>query len=477
VARAAGILMALVAALLFADWMPAKSAETGVAPASARQILVLSDLHFDPMSDPKLVDRLARAEPREWPDILDSSGELGLGRYGRDTGWLLLRSTLREMRDVLPDADFLLVPGDFLAHNFRNAFDRAATEHSDAAYRSFVRKTMLFLAEELSQSFPNRPILPALGNNDDLCGDFLLQPHGPFLADTLPIVRALVGEDGEPRFSENWEGYGNYSVKVRGLRIIAANTVFFSPRYRDACGPPDGADPGRATLAWLETELAAAQQAQEPVWLLYHVPPGVDGFATLFRGSCPDDVIPMWEPAYAAPFYALLQRYAGAVAASFAGHTHMDGFRLIGDSERRYAFVLITPALSPIFGQNPAFRTVVYDAAGGIRDETTYELANLMQASAKGGVPPIWQAEYTFTRQWELPRVDAASLDRLYSLIRGQPAARQRWQTIFPVSSPVYWPRVAGGDGGEAHAVQAFSCAAGNILPADYRRCYCGDHR
>jgi hypothetical protein len=91
---------------------------------------------------------------------------------------MLLRSALQQMKDTLPDPAFVLVPGDFLAHGFRRAFDAAASDHSDAAYRIFVQKTMQFLAQQLEQTFPNKPILPALGNNDDLCGDYQLQPRG-----------------------------------------------------------------------------------------------------------------------------------------------------------------------------------------------------------------------------------------------------------------------------------------------------------
>jgi sphingomyelin phosphodiesterase acid-like 3 len=143
---------------------------------------------------------------------------------------------------------------------------------------------------------------------------------------------------------------------AHGLRIIFANTVFFSPRYRNACGSSDDADPGSATLAWVETELAAAARAQERAWLVYHIPPGVDGFATLRTGSCPDTIVPMWKPTYATLFDALMRRYSNTVVASFAGHTHMDDFRLLADDNGYFGFVLVTPALSPIYGQNPAFR-------------------------------------------------------------------------------------------------------------------------
>jgi sphingomyelin phosphodiesterase acid-like 3 len=151
----------------------------------------------------------------------------------------------------------------------------------------------------------------------------------------------------------------------------------------------------------------------------------------------------------------------------------MDDFRLIGDAEGRYGFALITPAVSPIFGQNPAFRTLVYDAAGVI-DQTTYDLTNLPQAtSASGGVPPEWRAEYTFTSQWSLPRVDLPSLDRLYSLITDAPVEREQWHVIFPVSSSVYWAPFSGGSEQLAQSVRAFRCASGNLAPSNYQQCYC----
>jgi sphingomyelin phosphodiesterase acid-like 3 len=451
----------------------ANSQPAAPAPAVAGQVLVMSDLHFDPMADQGLVDQLAAAEPEQWSAVLDSSSDRSLGRYGRDSNWMLLRSALQHMAETLPKPAFVLISGDFLAHGFRQEFDAAAKDHSDAAYRIFVRKTMQFLGLQLEQNFPATPILPALGNNDEECGDYQLQPGGPFLADTLPILRRLVGTAGGPGFDRDWKGYGNYTARAGGIRVLSTNTNFLSIHYRNACGSSADGDPAKATLAWLEAELAAAKEAQERVWLVYHIPPGIDGFATLRRGACPDTMIPMWDQTHAAAFLALLKRYADTVAAGFAGHTHMDDFRLIGDAEGRYGFALITPAVSPIFGQNPAFRTVVYDTQGGILDQTTYDLTNLPQATAAGGVSPEWRAEYTFTRQWSLPRVDLPSLDRLYSLITDAPAQREQWHRIFPGSSPVYWAPFSGESEQLAQAVRAFRCASGNLAPSDYGQCYC----
>ncbi len=388
--------------------LPAWSAEGATAT-----MLLLSDIHFDPMADPVLVDRLAAAPPEEWRAILESKGDTRLGRYGRDSNWGLVRSALARMKETLPRPALLILPGDFLAHGFRGEFNAAAHDHSAAAHRDFVRKTMQFLTLQLVEAFPDTPILPALGNNDEDCGDYRLEPNGPYLADTLPLLRQLVGALGTPGFDREWPHYGNFSVTDAKIRIVFPNTVLFSRHFQNACGQPTEPDPGQATLRWLETELAAAKQAGEAVWVVYHIPPGIDGYATLYGGACPDRMVPMWRQAYAEGFAKLMRQYADTVKASIAGHTHMDDFRLMGDAAGNYGFVLITPALSPIYGQNPAFRTLAYDADGALLDQTTYNLTNLFQTSI--GFPARWQMEYAFTREWGLPRIDLASLEQLYA--------------------------------------------------------------
>ncbi len=441
---------------------------TQAAPA-AGQLLVMSDIHFDPMADASLVDRLTGAEPAGWQAIFEGGGNRSPSRYGKDTNWPLLRSAIQHMKTTLPRPAFVLLPGDFLAHQFRNKFDAAAHDHSDAAYRQFVRRTMQFVALQFEQAFPATPILPVLGNNDEDCGDYQLQPNGPFLDDTLPILRALLGDAGrEPGLAREWTSFGNAGVTVHGVRVLLTNTIFFSRNYLNRCGSPGGAVPGQATLAWLETELAAARRAHQPVWLVYHIPPGIDGYATWRQGSCPDKIIPMWDARYAQPFDDLLRRYDDTVVANFAGHTHMDDFRLIGDGGAYSGFALITPALSPIFGQNPAYRTAVFDQAGGILDQTTYGVTNLGEADA--AMPPRWQIEYTFSQEWRLPRVDLASLEQLYTMITTRPADRARWHTLFAVSSPVYWTQNRGG----ADEIRAFDCATGHVSTAGFRQCWCG---
>jgi len=74
-----------VAALLFSLCAAAACQQTAPTEPVAGRVLVMSDLHFDPMADPRLVDQLAAAEPEQWSRVLDSSGDHSLGHYGQDT--------------------------------------------------------------------------------------------------------------------------------------------------------------------------------------------------------------------------------------------------------------------------------------------------------------------------------------------------------------------------------------------------------
>ena len=230
--RAAGapVIGFCLAALLASVLSPPAWGADGEVGGNAR-FLMISDLHFNPMADAKLVDRLAVADFDRWQAILESSPDKSPSGYGQDSNWALLRSALEQIKETMPAPAFVLLPGDFLAHNFRREFDSAAADRSDTAYRLFVRKTMQFVALQLASTFPDTPILPALGNNDDVCGDYRLQPDGPFLADTSPIVRTLVGSIANLGFDRDWESHGNYSVTMGTLRIIFPNTVFFSIHY------------------------------------------------------------------------------------------------------------------------------------------------------------------------------------------------------------------------------------------------------
>jgi sphingomyelin phosphodiesterase acid-like 3 len=433
-------------------------------PAAAAEFLWLSDIHFDPLADGALVDRLAAAEPEQWVGILET-GSARFPGYGRDTGWPLLSSVLQATKKVQPKVAFTMVTGDLLVHHFREQFNAAATIHDDAAFRRFVRKSVDFVGLQLKQREPGTRVVIALGNNDDECGDYAIQPSGPFLHDTAQLVSNLAGVAD----SDSYVRFGSYSVPnpaVKHQRIIVLNTVFFSPKYGDRCGHSTD-DPGTLLLAWLANELEAAKAHREKVWLVYHIPPGVDAYATSHAKqlSAGGAVTLLWKESYAGRFANLLEQYSSVVGPNFSGHIHVDDFRLLGGRGRSSPFVIATPSVSPITGQNPTFRVVKTDSHGRLEDQTTYYLKNLLEAGS--GAVPVWQLEYDFRREWRMGGLNAESYARLFERIGQSGEMAGRWTDIYSTSNPK-------GSSITPTNFRLFYCSAGNVSVQSYQACVAG---
>jgi len=442
------------------------------------KLLITSDIHFNPMSDPTLVAELAAADAVQWESILQRSHLTPFSPYGQDSNWWLVRSAFDAMGRTEPHPALVMFDGDMLAHSFPKTFKSITHDDDPEHYRAFVLKTFDFMALELRKRFPDAKILVTPGNNDEECGDYSIAENGVFLSDTAERTRALAREGDQ--FATAWKTLGSYSIQhptLHGVRIISLNTVFWSNKYRatsfaKGCATVDSTA-GSALLAWLESQLAEAEQAHERVWLMFHIPPGIDGWASTHPGgggvsggpakSCADSIVPMWVPEWTASFQRLLERYHGTVLASFAGHTHVDSFMLAEAGGSRQ-FVLIDPAISPIYGQNPAYRIVSFRGDGTLADQATYYLTNLRDAG--GNTRGRWKKEYTFSRQWKTRQLGSASLTQIYDEISTDNGARDQWLKLYMVSSvaaPV-----------PAEDVKGLYCAIGGLDRKSYAACACG---
>jgi hypothetical protein len=448
--------------------------------------LLASDIHFNAMADAGLVGDLVAAPPDQWERILARSKNAAFSQYGEDTNWWLLQSSLNAMRVTLPHPALIMVTGDLLAHDYLSKF-RTITHDSDLEhYRKFVLKTVQFLALELRKRFPNTRMFLTPGNNDDDCGDYTIEAGGAFLQDTADLMAKLAG--GSDEFRRSWEDLGSYDIAnpaLSGVHILSLNTIFFSANYHAAKFSQGCATvPSTAAAdlyAWLESRLAAAQQRREKLWLMFHIPPGIDGFSTIEKSmgsstttagssaeNCESRIVPMWAPRWTAQFDALVEKYHDIIVASFAGHTHMDDFRVIGLPAVPPSFVLIDPAVSPIYDQNPSFRVVSFAKDGSLLDQSTYYLANLLFASRD--TRGEWKKEYTFSREWKTKALDGTALATAYQQIVNNQQDRYLWMKLYSVSSQnAHLPQ---------SSIPGLYCAIEGLSLENYGKCYCAtaDH-
>ena len=438
-------LLPLVAILLIAARLP----------SSRKQFLWISDVHFDPTPAMGLTDLLAKTRAENWASVFAASP------FGQDTRWPLFASAIVAMRQNAPDAQFMIVTGDALAHQLRDKFDSTAMDHSDEAFRSFTAKTFDFVSEQLRSAVPGKPVLFTLGNNDSDCGDYYLQPHGVFLRDTAGTVMSMLGPLADDSARSDWTSLGTYSVRhpaLERVRIIALNSTFFSAKYENACGTDSASDPGRDEMNWLAAKLARAKAQHEKVWLIFHIAPGIDGYATAHPkgGGLDKPIVEMWKREYTNQFQQLLEKYPDVVTISLAGHEHMDDFRLIDHS-----LVLLAPGLSPVVNQNPAFRVGTYTSGGELADATTYYLTNPNTFAGQDGA---WKPEYSFAAKWGMKRLDYQAFEQLFHAVEAHPAARTAWMNFYGVSRP------------EGHSITSETfpwlfCAAGNVNDSGFQSC------
>ena len=123
------------------------------------QFLILTDIHFDPFSgnDPHTIQALASSPVEKWQAILQPSASREPSRDGADSNYALLISALQAARQSA-HYDYLLVPGDSLAHHFAEKYDEF---HPGEGYQEFAIKTLVFVNRMIQQTFPGVPILRA----------------------------------------------------------------------------------------------------------------------------------------------------------------------------------------------------------------------------------------------------------------------------------------------------------------------------
>jgi hypothetical protein len=450
----------MVAAGLFAlAASPCAAVQLPFTPAAGQGVFLhVSDVHFNPFADPTIVRRLIAAPMEQWAAIFRGSKNTAFWIKNQDTTFPLFISMLAAAQG--PAYDYVLSTGDTLSHDFKDEFVKAGGTESE--YAGFVIKTMRFVDRMVQQNFPGVPLISALGNNDSTCDDYALAPNDPMLA---PVGRGLRAVVRNPQALHDYEMGGSYTVphpKVPKHDVVVLSDVFLSAKYQDKCGAV--ADPGSAELAWLEWTLYRAKLAGRTVSLAMHIPPGIDSYKSS-GNACPRAVTSLWHDAHARRFLALVGRYKDQLRISFAGHTHMDDFRVIADADGTPLLGMrITPAVTPLFGNNPAFTALLYSRSdASIADYATFYLANL--AKVGPGVAPDWTLEYTFKDTYQAPGYDAASLAALANRIKTDETVRATFMRYYPVSS--------GQSAMTPANFSAYSCAQTAITADAFESCVC----
>jgi len=381
--------------------------QTLPSPPGTGTFLLLSDLHFDPFGDPAIMQRLAGTR---WKSGCASSRPGEISRYGSDTNTLLLKSALANAAATAAanhlHYDYIIVAGDFLAHDFDEHYQECVGG-GKAAYSQFTSDTIALVTRMIRETFPGVPIFAALGNNDTDLGDYA-KPSAVFLkavGETWSSAWGKTSLAARRKATATFEKAGSYAVPhpaVPSNEIVVLNSNLWSSANDDACSE-SSPDPG-GQFAWLTGVLREANSARDTATLVMHVPPGVDVNKSVSHGQ-PE---PLWTAPCAEKFFATLHEFPGVVREIYAGHIHRDDFRLLKDpAGRPFGWVHILASVSPVYDNNPAIEIGEYDRETGELTDYTPVSLNLREAK------PAWTVEYTFTSGYGYPRISLSALDKL----------------------------------------------------------------
>ncbi|OJJ42903.1 hypothetical protein ASPZODRAFT_75285 [Penicilliopsis zonata CBS 506.65] len=363
------------------DFPSAKPADA-VRPASSGEtpikVVHISDIHVDLYYETGANYNCTKPICCRPYDTADEPGntDYPAGEYGNhncDSPVVLEQSMYAAIQEFASDAAFTIFTGDVVEgavwsvneSQVITALDNAY-ETQMAAYLSLVYAVTGNHDVSPVNSFPPADIDTTISSQwayDTLSADWT-----QWLGSTV----AATADD-----------YGAYSIKYPdgNLRIIAFNSQFYYNENFWLYEATMETDPS-GQLAWLVTELEAAESAGERVWLMGHMPMGSS--SAFHDGSN--------------YFNQIIERYDATIAATFYGHTHKDEFEIAySDYSAQSAATAnmvsyIAPALTPTSG-NPTFRVYSVDPVTfGVLDFTVY-IANMSAPGYQDS--PTWEKYYS----------------------------------------------------------------------------------
>jgi len=396
------------------------SATNGNVPVAA-----FSDVHFNPFYDPALFPALVATDASDWAAVFETSGITAPSPRGSDTNYPLLVLALSGIKRNLGASPLVVFTGDILGHGIPQLFyahyygnqglpvPQTPDNTAVAAMKAFTDKTVAFFMDQVRSSVGDVPVMFAVGNGDSYSGygpnilDGSMQPDNSFLLNTADLfyTKFLNGTADHQAFLDTFTVGGYYSAEPAGtnLMVIGLNTILFCQGFSSG---PDANDAIVAEqLDWLDSRLAAATVRGKRVCLLMHAPPGaiLSSTAGLLDNGQLKSAEMMWYPDYQARFLKILSNYPGIISLALAGHTHMDEYRLLPSS----AALGITPAISPWFGNNPAFKLFAISRASW--KATDFSSLNFDLAAN----PPTFSTYYTFSTAYSSRGLLDAALRQL----------------------------------------------------------------
>ncbi len=466
--------------------------------AQNKPVLLLSDIHFDPFHDPAKFPQLEHAAPNAWLPILTAPPtptqaedfaklQTTCNSKGVDTPFALLQAAMKAAHAQQPSPFFVTVSGDLMAHQFDCKFHTLDPKATEADYSAFAAKTVAFVSHMLTSTFPGAPVYLALGNNDSGCKDYDEDPSSAFLhADALTAAADARNPAAHAAILSSYTELGDMNIALpapmQHTRLLVLQDIFASKKYAACPGASSdpNANPAAQQIAWLRAQLTKARAAHETVWIMAHIPPGIDAYSTFTKSG---DVCTSGKPETFLASDALadtIADFGDIIRLALFGHTHMDEVRLYRSAAGAPSASgtpipgKLVPSITPVNGNNPAFTVAqVNPRTATLVDYTVFA------TGSDWDTHPAFTPEYTFSSTYGLPDLSGTSLSKLTdSFLADRTGTAEHsadYQRLFYAGDPM----AATGMKGAAKAAAMkmvwplYACAMTQTHAADFLACAC----
>mmetsp|Transcript_37561 Transcript_37561/g.86762 ORF Transcript_37561/g.86762 Transcript_37561/m.86762 type:complete len:552 (-) Transcript_37561:66-1721(-) len=335
----------------------------------------LADIHADPYYGTS--SQACKTHPASL------TSKYAFGVVGCDPPTRLMEESVKAVAAVLLErnitAEFVVHSGDLVRHNMEEMPSPAANVSSIVRAMSEVITTAFHFV-------PEKFMLTPIGNTDTP-EDYLLavnesQLENPWLANLAQAFFDVGGFNDACTSTYNFGGY--CSAFVGGIQVLSLDTLIYS-RFHKPKMEPLTQDPFHQ-FAWLKRQLKNATAAKHKVWIVGHIPPGIETYG----------YTELWHAAYVERYLQIVTdpELAPAIAAQLFGHVHSDEFRLLADAPPDTGPILLTGALSPVYINNPSFRIMEYSATTGSLLNVQMYWAALPTADEPFSTTLSWQLGY-----------------------------------------------------------------------------------
>ena len=426
-----------------------KSANSDIA-----SFLWLTDVHVDPFYHS--------------PDRQCHKKELSLlerhpfGTIGCDPPPSLLYSVLEGAAawlEATSNASFVLFTGDFVRHDLPR-MQNPANNASD------IVENVSTLARDY---FPHAPmVFGTLGNNDNPC-DYCEQiTTGSAVNEWFWKIGSRIKKATcmTEATLEQYKYGSFFEVAVGGLTILSISTVIYSTLH--VPGDMLEADPF-GQFAWLRTKLAEAVESGRSVWIVGHIPPGMETFG----------FTELWWPEYVTKYLALVQDPAlgPTVAAQLFGHVHKDEVRVLPNPPPGAGPIFLSSSISPVYYNNPSFKMVQYNRTSG----RLLDFKTIYADITADGKPLQWKFGYDLLQTYpdlKMSGITAGALANLTdSLLTGKDSWKRyaRWYAAgYPSDLQHYGVATTDSEANATYKLQRrkqYVCAAVIRTAAEYQDC------